>query len=891
MVYAYNAEDAPSVRLRYAAELAQACGLPWSAVQGSSVLKNMASPVPESDAGSGGHSPDPLHAYHEFRQVCETDPKDPLRFDPCVFCSTPCREARSAGEALDAEGRESALLSFIIMNFDLLLPDLQNLKKSQTREWFFSLFKRRRFFGSVYGEPAKGDVLSYPVNAEIAKALYRIYARYSASAGEMDKSLSVPVLSPAFVLYHLENSPELFGTDVRKYHSGIAGKFSRAMKLWFYAWRTKAVVNKTVSPQSASEAFSSLASAVLGKDDYPPFSFNFRDGKLRSAFDSCGITFLPSGPACSTRGTEPQTAVPAENRSFGEPDPPEGQPAPAEKRDADTGNRAEYMATVMALMGTADPKKMPAPAIPCGPDMKIQEARSASAVPQKSKPADEPRDENESKPHAKSRTATKAGSSSAKPADIEKALSIAAEISKKAKVNKPDEGKPQPERKNETPDSMGNLLDAVPAGNPAPAVAGAAAADYPGEEYASFEKPGNNHPPLDEFADVEIPLFENLDSVSSDKAGFTERGTLDLSKADKSHYSVFAPDLSDWWFRMLGACDTVCVEPAERDGETGLLFYCHGMKAPEGSGEINSPFFIPDNEMFRSTGTAGFHHRIFDMGCRRFYTFHKPGIVKRLRSICSYSPGQLNEKIISMQPLLVCFYDTTSLADMELLASGSQNREALFKGNHILNIFKAYPDLYAELYDQLITNKPEYRKQIRWGQGFEYALGTADTASGFCNIEDPNLTRQDAVDCRFRFNRKTRINYRCLLVGLKFDATRNGEAVQGDVLKYLTALCIGRSFLVTQIIGANPILLSYRPAEAVFLIPAFGEKQEARMKERLLNAFAAFDNSFKSTVRELGFKIGSLQNLYSFGAQILESEVPEGSNRDDAKEKETAHPG
>ena len=177
----------------------------------------------------------------------------------------------------------------------------------------------------------------------------------------------------------------------------------------------------------------------------------------------------------------------------------------------------------------------------------------------------------------------------------------------------------------------------------------------------------------------------------------------------------------------------------------------------------------------------------------------------------------------------------------------------------------------------MITKKPEYRKQLRWGQGFEYALGTADTASGFCNIEDPNLVRQDAVDCRFRFNMKTRINYRSLLVGLKFDATRNGETARGDVLKYLTALCIGRSFLVTQIIGANPLLLSYRPTEAVFLIPAFGEKQEARMKERLLNAFAAFDNSFKSTVRELGFKIGSLQNLYSFGAQILESEVPEST--------------
>ena len=45
------------------------------------------------------------------------------------------------------------------------------------------------------------------------------------------------------------------------------------------------------------------------------------------------------------------------------------------------------------------------------------------------------------------------------------------------------------------------------------------------------------------------------------------------------------------------------------------------------------------------------------------------------------------------------------------------------------------------------------------------------------------------------------------------------------------------------------------------------------MKERLLNAFAAFDNSFKATLRELGFKVSSLQNLYSFGAQILESEA------------------
>jgi len=60
------------------------------------------------------------------------------------------------------------------------------------------------------------------------------------------------------------------------------------------------------------------------------------------------------------------------------------------------------------------------------------------------------------------------------------------------------------------------------------------------------------------------------------------------------------------------------------------------------------------------------------------------------------------------------------------------------------------------------------------------------------------------------------------------------------------------------------------------------------MKERLLNAFAAFDNAFKSTVRDLGFRITSLQNLYSFGSQILESEVPEKGEDEKTKGPEPA---
>ena len=62
------------------------------------------------------------------------------------------------------------------------------------------------------------------------------------------------------------------------------------------------------------------------------------------------------------------------------------------------------------------------------------------------------------------------------------------------------------------------------------------------------------------------------------------------------------------------------------------------------------------------------------------------------------------------------------------------------------------------------------------------------------------------------------------------------------------------------------------------------------MKERLLNAFASFDNSFKSVLRELGFKVGSLQNLYSFGDQILESEVPREQKNGGTEMTENAEP-
>lgn len=888
MVFSYNGEDAPSVRLKYAAELANACHLPWSAVQGCSPVKKVLGSVPaDYNPGEFQHK-NPYNAYREIKNMAEINSRDPLCFNPCAFCRNACANVRASGDALDAEGHEAVLIAFLIMNFDLLLSDLGNLKKSDTRDWFFSIFRMRRYYGNVYGTPPRGDILSYPVTEDIVKELYRIYDKYSSSAGNMDEELSVPVLSPAFVLRKLENSTQLFTSGLEKQHGGIAEKGTASLRDWFLSWRTAAILNKTVSPEDASKAYGILSQPRLKTGEVPPFFFDFKKEGLRSSFEDGGIEFALSGSKGS-RKNEMQNAVSAENRPFeaGTPDSAEHAaaaetvPGDAEKKNVDS-----YNAAILEAMGTTDPAKMKTPDIAgASGGMPSKAAQKTADTPADGSPGSPgtPVEKPEEKPPARPSSATKAGGDVVKSPDIGKAIQISEEVNEAGTETQ----QPSKAEEKEAPDAaMSSMLDAVPAGragNSSQGLEKPKPAEHARREDGKTEEPEPEFVPSEDRADVEIPSFESISLPDSGETGFNKNGVMDLTGFDLQDYGCFVPDLSDWWFRILGPCDEVCVEPAEKDGDSGMLFFCHGMTAPEESKEKNRPFFISDREMSKSSGCAGFYHRIFNMGERKFYTFHKPEIINRLRSKWDYSPGQLNERIVSMQPLLVCCYDSLKLADMELLASGSEKRKDLFNGNQILNIFKAYPDLYAELYDSLISKKPEYKKQIRWYQAYEYALGTAYSVSKFCSIAETNLSRRDAVDCRFRFSRKTQINYRCLLVGLKFEASKDGEAADGDILKYVTALCIGRSFLVTQIIGTNPVLLSYRPSEAVFLIPVFGEKQEHRMKERLLNAFAAFDNAFKSTVRDLGFRITSLQNLYSFGSQILESEVPEKA--EDAKAK------
>lgn len=949
MVFLYNEDSASEVRLRYAAELANACELPWTEVRGSYAVKKTVRQIPETYDYSACVHKSPFQAYQELKQLLPGD-KDPFRFVPCAFCRKPCSGARNTGAALDKDHNESLLLSYIIMNFDFLVSDLASLRKNATREWFFSLFKMRRQYCSTYGNPPKGDALSFPVAQRIAEGLYHIYEEYSASAGEMDKELSVPVLSPAFVLRHLEISTELFSAGLEKNHSEIAEKAAAFFRNWFLKWRTTFVLEGLVSADTAAAAFESLSKANSKKEEIPPFSFDFKKDGLRSRFESSGLTFEPVMTNGKKRNAELQNAVSAENCPMEEASPASSDSCgdqtsagalsdeaiskgavseEAGSADAVSENAApvdsgalessspqkpsggagqdkaavvDYQAVASAALkatyGTDDPSKIEPLEIRCE-----QDATGAVA----SQPAAET--PNTEKPRAdsfapakppteKHGSATVAGGQTFKAPDFERAATIANEVKKSAATETSGTGSSENRKSEPKKTSISALFDAVPAGsntsdtegNTAPAEAAAGPSGNAGPASRSENKSAPRPVREEEITDIELPCFDNLDFIEPALTGFNERGAIDLSGFDILDYGFFIPDLFDWWFRMIGACDTVCVEPAERDGEPGLLFFCYGMNPPEDSVEPNKPIFISDSDMFRSVDYTSFHHRIFDLGSRTFYTFHKPEIVRRLRSKWNYSIGQLDGKILSMQPLLVCAYGSLRLADMETLASGSKYRNQLFSGNSTLNIFKAYPDLYAEILDSLITNNPGYKKQVRWFQAFECALGTAYAVSRFCNIEGPNLIRRGALDCRFRFNRRTRINYRCLLVSLKFEASKDGEAVEGDLLKYLTALCIGRAFTVTQILGSYPILLSCRPSEAVFLLPTFGDKQDARMKERLLNAFASFDNSFKSVLRELGFKVSSLQNLYSFGDQILESEVPREQKNGGTEMAKTAAP-
>ena len=949
MVFLYNEDSAPEVCLRYAAELANACNLPWTEVRGSYALKKTVRQIPETYDYSACVHQSPLQAYQELKRLLPGD-KDPFRFVPCAFCRNPCSGARNVGTALDKGHNESLLLSYIIMNFDLLVPDLESLRKSTTREWFFSLFKMRRQYCSTYGNPSKGDVLSFPVAQRIAEELYHIYEEYSASAGEMDKELSVPVLSPAFVLSHLENSTDLFSAGLDKKHGGIAEKAAASLRNWFLKWRTTFVLEGLVSADTAAAAFESLSRDDSKKEEIPPFYFNFKKDGLRSRFESSGLTFEPVVTNGKKRNTELQNAVSAENcpmekssqassdscgdqtdtgalsdKTISEsavsdetgaadavsenaasadsgtlerssPQNPSGDAG--QDKAAAVDYQAVASAALKAAYGTDDPSKIEPLEIRCDQDAIGAVASQPAAESPNTKQPGADSSAPAKAPDRKRDSATVAGGQAAKSPNVERAATIANEIKKTESAETPGTGSAGGGKSEPKKDSMSTLFGAVPAGSATSKTEGdtsstgaaAGLSENAGAEPRSERKPAPRPVREEELTDIELPCFDNLDFIDPASSGFNERGAIDLSDFDILDYGFFIPDLSDWWFRMIGASDTVCVEPAERDGEPGLLFFCYGMEPPEGSVEPNKPFFISDSDMFRSVDYTSFHHRIFDMGNRTFYTFHKPEIVSRLRSKWNYSIGQLDGKILSMQPLLVCSYGSLRLADMETLASGSKNRNQLFSGNSTLNIFKAYPDLYAEILDSLITNNPGYGKQVRWFQAFECALGTAYAVSRFCNIAEPNLVRRDAVDCRFRFNRRTRLNYRCLLVGLKFEATKDGEPVEGDLLKYLTALCIGRAFTVTQILGAYPVLLSYRPAEAVFLLPTFGDKQDARMKERLLNAFASFDNSFKSVLRELGFKVGSLQNLYSFGDQILESEVPREQKNGGTEMTENAEP-
>ena len=888
MVYLISEDADPSLRLSYAAELANACNLPWTMVQGSNAVKKTVPEIPDSYDFSSCKHKSPLQAYRELKQVLPAD-TDPLCFIPCPFCSNPCAGAHAAGEALDKGHVEATLLSYIVMNFDLLVPDFESLKKSTTREWFFSLFKLRRYYASVSGQPPKGDAVSYPVGRCIAEGLYSIFEMYSSAAGELDKDLSVPVLSPAFVLRHLEDNKELFSAGLEKKHSGIANKCANAFHNWFITWRTRFVLEGIVTPDDAAAAFETLSKINSKNGDIPPFCFDFKKDGLRDRFDAEGLVFAPSRVSLTKDNPAFENAVPAENRSMDDAPPagaqkdadaprPVDNSAPPNQDNSETVmDAAAYAAScgeaMRACFGTDNLDEIKSPDIPSEPD---KNPPHASQVPAESSKTAHPGDEKLAEKPAESRgSATRAGGQAVRTPDIEKAAAIANEVRRTEPAATASAGSTKAGQ-----GSGDDLFDAR--------LAGSTAADdrkgADGENEASDDgnvsscengEAGSVYRSIleEDASNVDLPCFDNLDFMGPESTVFNERGTIDLSGFSILDYGFFIPDLSDWWFRMLSACDTVCVEPAERDGASGLLFYCHGMTVPDGSAEPNKPFFISDSDMFRSIGYTGLYHRIFDLGNRTFYTFHKPEIVRRLRSKWSYTAGQLDGRIISMQPLLVCSYGSLYLADAEALASGSKNRGTLLNGNRTLNIFRAYPELYAESFDSLITNRPEYKKQVRWFQAYEYALGTAYEVSRFCNIEEPNLSRRNALDCRFRFTRKTRINYRCLLVGLKFKASKDDVPAEGDILKYLTALCIGRAFTVTQILGANPILLSFRPAEAVFLLPTFGDKQDKRMKERLLNAFAAFDNSFKATLRELGFKVSSLQNLYSFGAQILESEA------------------